>query len=274
MTVSKKQKSIGVGIVGVAGLGVAGVIIYKLLKKDDTFVPIIAQSPFVIPQIPISLENIRLLIADISYTQAEKIAILTSMYNEQFIIDQDNQTEVIAIQADIDALNDDILIVKADLVPLQKDVDDSLIIVKEKQAIEANKYDIYRILNNELTVLQAKLATANSKRDKCFFLNVFCWAQYTMQIDDYSSQVSKKSSQVANAYNVFMDAEQYRKDAENDYNTDIGTLETYKKDYLFPLQEQLIIATNSLNMWKIAYQASHNVIKAIQKELSIFGVVI
>lgn len=271
-SVSKKsQKAIG-AVVGIGAIGIGGYLAYKYFTRDKDYEPVPAEEPFVIPEIPISLENILLLIKDVSLTQAEKIAILETMYNEQFIFDHSTKTEIIQIESDIKQIDVEIALI----IEGTKDFEEQVSITKkaltEHQNIEATKYNLYIVANNKLTELHAKLASANANRDRCWVINIICWGQYTMIIDNLSSQVAKQDSITSNAWNVYLDAKQLRVDGENEYNSAILVLELHKEEFLFPLQEQKIVMVNSLNSWQIAYQASQNLLTELMVQLGSFGV--
>lgn len=268
----KSKQAIGI-TVGVSAAGITAYLIYKYLtKKPDEFEPEPAEEEFVIPEIPISLENILLIIQDETLTQMEKIAILEAMYNEQFILMETNQAEILQIEEDLTFVEEQIAQVIIDIVPYEKNVESELIDLNLAQAAEAIAYDEYVKENNELNRLLSSLASAETALDKCAWWDLGCRFEYGAKVEHRRGRVNVQEFITSNVWNVYLDAEQLRKEAENDYNSAILALQLFKQENLFALQEEKIVLTNSLTMWQIAYQAANNILIELLKQLGILGV--
>lgn len=268
----KTQKAIGI-TVGVGAVGITAYLIYRYLtKKPEDFEPEPAEEEFVIPEFVLSLENILLIIQDETLTQMEKIAILEAMYNEQFILMDANQTEILQIEEDLAFVEEQIAQVLIEIVPYEENVEFELIALGITQTAEAVAYNLYIKENNHLNYLLSVLATAEIKLDKCAFWDIGCKIEWGLKVDNRRGNVNVQSLITSNVWNGYLDAEQLRKEAENDYNSAILALQLFKQENLFALQEEKIVLTNSLTMWKIAYQASQNILIELLKQLGILGV--
>ena len=274
MKISKKsQKAIG-AVVGVSALGIAGYLAYKYLTREKEYVPEPAEEEFVIPEIPISLENILLIVEDVSLTQAEKIAILEAMYNEQFIFNEQTHAEIIQIESDIEYIDAEIAKVIAEMTDFNEQVSLTKTALTEAQKTEAIKYNAYIEANNILNSRENHLAELHRHFGLCGWWNVLCLAYWRVKINVAQGDVDRQRAITGNRWNEYLDAEQLRKEAENEYNSAMLALEEYKEEFLFPLQEEKIVLVNSLNSWKIAYQASQNLINELITQLEIFGITI
>ncbi len=266
----KTKKAIGV-VVGVGALGTTAYLIYKYLekKKEEEYVPTPAEEEFVIPEVPITLENILLIIQDVTLTQMEKIAILEAMYNEQFISMEANQTEILQIEEELEYVNTQIAQVETELVPYEQQVDSELSKLTSAQTVESKAYNNYITQHNKLNKLLNELAQAHKGLADCGFLDVFCALYWADQIMIRQGKVDKQEAITSNYWSIYLDKEQLRKAAESDYNSAILALELFKEENLFALQEEKIVLTNSLTMWKIAYQAATNILNELTKQLGI-----
>lgn len=271
---TKKSKQAIGATVGISAAGITAYLIYKYLtkKKDDEFEPEPSEEPFVIPEIPISLENIMLIIQDVTLTQMEKIAILEAMYNEQFLTMEFQQTEVVQIESELQIVDEQIAQVLIDVVPYETQVAAKLSELTIAQNAEAHTYNVYINFNNHLNYLLNELAEAEAAHDNCFFLDLACLLRWALRIENRQRNVNVQAAITSNAWNQYLDKEQLRKEAENEYNSAILALELFKEDNLFGLQEEKIVLTNSLNMWKIAYQAANNILAELITQLEILGV--
>jgi len=269
---SKKSKQAIGATVGISAAGITAYLIYKYLQKREEFVPEPAEEEFVIPETPISLENILLIIRDETLTQMEKIAILEAMYNEQFITIETQQTEILQIEEDLAFIEEQIAQVLIELVPYEKDVELNLISLGVAQTAEAISYNQYIADNNILNEKKNDLAYAQSRLKKCEWWDLGCFITWNVKIDLRTAKVDEWEAITSNSWNIYLDDEQLRKEAENDYNSAILALELFKEENLFPLQEEKIVLTNSLTMWKIAYQAANNILIELLTQLGILGV--
>ncbi|DAZ90950.1 TPA_asm: hypothetical protein ES702_05913 [Lokiarchaeia virus SkuldV3] len=271
---TKKSKQTIGATVGIGAAGITAYLIYKYLtkKKDEEFIPDPAEEEFEIPEIPISLENIMLIIQDVTLTQMEKIAILEAMYNEQFFSMEFQQTEILQIESELQYIDEQIAQVLIDVVPYETQVAAKLSELTVAQTAEATAYNAYIVENNYLNFLLNELAKAETALDKCAWWDLACQIHWALKVENRQGNVNVQEAITSNAWNVYLDKEQLRKEAENEYNSAILALELFKEENLFTLQEEKIVLTNSLNMWKIAYQAANNILTELITQLEILGV--
>jgi len=268
----KSKQAIGI-TVGVGAAGITAYLIYKYLtKKPDEFEPEPAEEEFVIPEFVLSLENILLIIRDETLTQMEKIAILEAMYNEQFILMETNQAEILQIEEDLAFVDEQIAQVLIDVIPYEENVEIELTALGIAQTSEAVAYNLYTGENNILNERLQSLAYAKTKLSQCAWWDIGCAIEWSCKVTTRERNVDIQEAITSNAWNVYLDAEQLRKEAENNYNSAILALELFKQENLFALQEEKIVLTNSLTMWKIAYQAANNILIELLKQLGILGV--
>ncbi|UPO70970.1 hypothetical protein QKV40_gp16 [Varidnaviria sp.] len=271
---TKKSKQAIGATVGIGAAGITAYLIYKYLtkKKDEEFIPEPAEEEFVIPEVPISLENILLIIQDETLTQMEKIAILEAMYNEQFISMESQQTEILQIESELQYIDEQIAQVLIDVVPYETQVATKLSELTVAQNAETIAYNTYVKENNYLNDLLNGLARAVAALEKCGWWDLSCQVNYALKVENRQNNVNIQEAITSNVWNIYLDKEQLRKEAENEYNSAILALELFKEENLFTLQEEKIVLTNSLTMWNIAYQAANNILTELITQLEVFGV--
>ncbi len=265
----KTQKAIGI-TAGVGAIGITAYLIYKYLKKESEV--ILAEEEFVIPTVPISLENILLIIQDVTLTTMEKIAILEAMYNEQFITSESQSTEIVQIEEELILLEEQIAQVLIEIEPYEEEVELKLTELNLAQVSEADAYNEYIRENNKLTIELDELSYAIYKLGRCAWYDFGCLIKWQLEVERCERHVDTQQAITIQYWNIYLDTEQLRKEGENEYNSAILSLELFKEENLFPLQEEHIVLINSLTMWKIAYQASQNILAELLIQLGLLGV--
>ncbi|BDI54831.1 MAG: hypothetical protein [Asgard archaea virus SkuldV2] len=130
---------------------------------------------------------------------------------------------------------------------------------------ETQKYSEYIVLENKMTDLV---------HEKNYFLdlikkhpwNIIAVAMDMANINIIDLDIAKLEPKRANAWLMNLDAKADKVSAENNYNSALLAKQN-DSTYLDQLKREKIAATDSLNMWKIAYQAATNVYNDLSIQL-------
>ena len=259
------------GAVGIAGLIAVGIAAYliskakaKLIAEVESYEGDIQKDP---REVIISEENIEEIARDIALEELQYISDLELALNEKLVQAQEAQVEVVHFQSISDTLKGQISSeryrIDSTHNPLIQNAKNAL---DTAEANEQVRYSAYIELTNQANDLIHQIEYF---RD---LINSHPWnfiavAMDMVNINLINEQLADLRPIQSNAWLINLDAISARETAESNYNS---ALLAKQNDgvYLDQLNRDLVAATNSLNTWKIAYQAANNVISGIQTQIA------
>lgn len=133
-----------------------------------------------------------------------------------------------------------------------------------KQAEKA-AYSEYIVLANKCTDLQAQIQYFEKLRASHPYNFIACMMDIA-NIQNLTNELSPLEPKTNEAWLIYLDSQNFKESAESNYNAAL-LAKSNDSAYLDQLKRELIAATDSLNTWKIAYQAATNVYNELKIKL-------
>ena len=219
-------------------------------------------------QVPdiISEDNIEQIAQDIALEEMLYISDIELAMNEKLTQAQNAQVEVVKFQAQVDTLKGQIAteVLRIDSIHIPKIQKASIDLAIAKE-IESEKYSEYMNQANTLTEYEESVLHLKRKWDTPWGLLTLGLG--LLEIKEAENKVIKQTLVVDNAWLTYLDSQNAREQELNNYNSAL-LAKANDSTELIQLRRDLIASTNSLNTWKIAYQASMNVYNQLNAQLT------
>ena len=213
----------------------------------------------------ISEDNIAQIAQQIALEELQYITDIQLAMNEKLTQAQNAQVEVVKFQTQVDDLKLQISTETNRIInthdPL---INTASIALDNAKQFESEKYSEYIIVENNYNDKIAQEIAWQKRVDEF---------RITIGYDLWKLEEVRKEKAVIeleknNSWLIYLDSQNAREQELNDYNSALLAKEN-DSTHLDQLKRELIASTDSLNTWKIAYQAATNVYNELTNRLAI-----